>query len=96
MDPHGVHSAVTLSGGKLVWDGEQVTHDEFQRRLRLAPTLNPVLHVLFDPSGATSCDQAKHVRDEIDRLADCRGKGRCGQGKLDEFKQFRQGGRSGT
>jgi len=94
MDPHGVHSSVTLAGDKIIWDGEEVTRDEFQRRLQLAPTLDPVLHVLFDPSGARSCAQAEQVRDEIDRLADCPGKGRCGQGSLQEFRKYRDRGAS--
>ena len=96
MDPHGIHSSVTMSRDKLVWDGEQINHDEFRRRLTLAPSMNPVLHILFDPTGASSCHQAEQVRDKIDRFADCRGKGRCGLGKLNEFKKFRDGGGPGT
>lgn len=77
LDPHGIHVTVSLSGGS---------------RLRLAPTLAPVAHVLFDPRAADTCRRAEQVRNEIDQLADCRGKGLCGQGELGEFNRLRDTG----
>ena len=92
LDHHGIHSSVTMAGKQVLWNERTVSDTEFEKLLRLAPTLNPTLHVLFDPSGAHSCQQAEQVRDRIDHLADCRGKGLCGQGKLHEFISLRDSG----
>src|SRR3954466_10544868 len=58
MDPHGIHSTVTMSGKQVFWDGRAVDASELQRLLGLAPRLNPVDHVLFDPAGAADCREA--------------------------------------
>jgi len=81
-----------MAGEQVLWDGRQVDAAELQRLLVLAPQLNPVDHVLFDPRGASNCREAEQLRDEIDRLADCRGKGRCGQGDPREFTRLRDAG----
>jgi hypothetical protein len=92
MDEHGVHSTVTMAGERVLLDGQTETAAEFERHLREAPRMNPVLHILFDPSGARNCREAERVRNQIDGLADCRGKGLCGQGSASEFKRLRDGG----
>jgi hypothetical protein len=92
MDPHGWHATITVAGETVLWDGSAVSDPEFQKRLQAAPKFNPVLHVIFDPKGARSCQVAKDVRDEIDRLADCRGEGLCGQGSAADFKRLRDMG----
>lgn len=81
-----------MAGKQVLFDGRPLSAAEFHRFLRLAPKLNPIDHVLFDPSGAQSCRVAKQLRDDIDRLADCRGKGLCGQGDQREFKRLRDTG----
>jgi len=92
MDPHGIRSTVTMVGEQVFWDGRPVNAAELQRSLRLAPELNPIDHILFDPRGARSCREAERVRDEINRLADCGGKGLCGQGDPREFARLRDSG----
>jgi hypothetical protein len=94
MDPHGIHSTVTMSGKQVFWDGQPVDARELERRLTLAPRLNPVDHVLFDPAGAANCHEAERVRDEINRRGDCQGQGLCGQGTASEFKRLREAGRA--
>src|SRR5436190_9888313 len=81
LDPHGWHAQVTVAGTTILWDGKPVSEQEFQRLLRDAPNYNPRMHVLFDPTGATSCEVAERVRDEIQRNAACGRAGLCGQGQ---------------
>jgi hypothetical protein len=78
-----------MSGKRVFWDGQSVDATELERRLTLASGMNPVDHVLFDPAGAANCHEAERVRDEIDRLGGCQGKGLCGQGGASEFKRLR-------
>ena len=92
MEPHGWHATVTLKEDRVLWDGASVDEAEFKQRLQNSTKISPVLHILFDPTNGRSCKQAKRVRDEIDRLADCQAERLCGQGKLDEFKRLRDSG----
>lgn len=89
-------SFIQLSGGQPTWDGESLSHAELERRLKLSADMNPRWHVLFDPSGARNCAEATELRDEINRFADCKGTGVCGQGASKEFIRLKDEGRSGN
>lgn len=92
MDHHGVHSIVTVAGDAPLLNGEALSKSKFEELLALASRTNPVVHILYDPSGARDCEKAKRIRDHVNRLADSQGDGLCGQGAASEFLRLRDTG----
>ena len=77
--------AVGIVGAQPMWDGQPVDMLELDRRLEFVSKVDPAYHILFDPSGASTCLAATELRDRINRVADCQGAGVCGQGAEEEF-----------
>lgn len=84
---------VGMAGDQPTWNGKPVDSAGLDKRLKLAsdPDLSPRPFILFDPAGASDCDAAAQVRDEIDRQAACGKSGLCGQGDAAAFARAPNG-----
>ena len=78
---------VEIAQSGITWNGVPVDESELEKYLHITRDLNPTPLVIFDPTGASSCQIASKIRDTVDNAADCNSKSACFQGNSRIFDE---------